>query len=722
MEVAVFEFTQLPITRRPEEPVLACQLAPNLCVRLVDCTTHEGIPNVEVRLGNTDEERVRDYLDQGFGPLPSFRLDGKTYHQVARKRTNNAGWVCFSSMFIARRQKGDLLVFNGYALQVLSPGYGPVRDGAEQLPDGPAQAFKFTLDAHTVAMATLRAETPVLPPDFEDSIASLLGTISRVRIGVEQGANLGNQASALSLITNLRRVGYAGRIDVLTNPDFLPYDTDCTLRFTLHRDEGTTAETAEELLVKRLNARLGVPVQSSRRLSGSFANIPEYENTHRFPDRVYYTLSAQDLLALRDLPLPYKVTATPEPQDLDAVDVDVTTGSTEKGAEHILPLTVIFKLRLQSVSEPSITTKLCTLDPGYKTNPSYGQVAWVEQAEFPTSAEDDRGVVGMVGGHDFGGAPDDSVRRERLKTHSLLALQPYQWHPEDRFLQVAGGGTTRLCLPGAAAYFLDPVVAGAPSDFALSWGVGPTEAALLAAVVERARAKELTLMTAYGIHQAHDSSTETLLNNLAAGSLAAVAQGDDVPRKVVLFAVSKVDLGELLATPNATLVRAGDPSALAALEGLQDDHLLVVHAPPLPLGVFQLLVQTSQLPAVVEGANSSNLVQMLGKPYISVSTRYTPYVALPGDAGKAHEKLTRVTDHLNLADLRDQEVPLGELAAYFHNAAATGDAYGGYFAKVQAHLRVVSRDQLKLGLYRLARVLPEPRARPVIPPECAGHG
>ncbi len=40
--------------------------------------------------------------------------------------------------------------------------------------------------------------------------------ISKIRVAVQEGANLGNQSAALSLLLNLRRVGYQGPIEVLT--------------------------------------------------------------------------------------------------------------------------------------------------------------------------------------------------------------------------------------------------------------------------------------------------------------------------------------------------------------------------------------------------------------------------------------------------------------------------------------------------------------------------
>ncbi len=113
-------------------------------------------------------------------------------------------------------------------------------------------------------------------------------------------------------------------------------------------------------------------------------------------------------------------------------------------------------------------------------------------------------------------------------------------------------------------------------------------------------------------------------------------------------------------------------------------------------------MQESKFPAVLEGANTTNLAQMLGIPYVSVSTQTTPYIPLETD--KSHEQLSTVTSYLNKEKLTEGE--LKPVADYFNDAATNrSKALDGYFEKLKQYVRHETNDQLKLGLYRLAKAL-----------------
>jgi hypothetical protein len=727
----MFEITKLPMVRPVNRPVLPCQRFPHVCIRLVDCTTHQGIPNVSVRVGNTNDNRVQEYLENPRVAPPQLDHEGRRYTIYAEGRTNARGWVCFPSV-AQHRERGDILVLGGYALQVQVPHYHPVTDEGDYAeeavpPSGPVATFDFDENKHTVVCATLRSERPILAADFDTAVSNLIANVDRIRVAVEQGPNLGNQSAALSLLLNLRRVGYQGPIDVLTNPAPNRNVAAWKLVFTAHATSGPGMAVAAQAVFDRLKHVMGASAQPLVALPhAKWSGDLDYVH----PNDFYVVLTGENMRGLKSLPFPYKVVVQPDVADQEEDDfegdtrepeVDVDGDAELPPAMYGFTFVVTVELTIDSLADVSVTAKLATLDPQYKTNPAYGgHVTWVELSAFASDVTANPRIVGMVGGHDLGKGPIESYRTQTLKTHSALALQPLLWHPDDRMVKIAARPVKTLCLPSSAAYFLAQVNAPNVQQFATTLGVAPAEADVIASVIARAKAHTITLMTVYGIHQAHDSSTTTLLKSLVAGSLAAAAKGG-ISRKIVLFVVCKVELADMLDDARASVVTLAAATAQESLDDLEDDHLLVIHAGPLPSAVFQLLVQASNLPVVLEGANTSNLVQMLGKPYVSVSTKTTSYVPVPEDAQKAHEKLAIVTGHLNDGGLAGKGGALDVVATYFHAAATGGDAYDGYFAGLEAHVRRPAQDQLKLGLYRLEKELrPGPVDR--VPYDCGGEG
>jgi hypothetical protein len=165
----------------------------------------------------------------------------------------------------------------------------------------------------------------------------------------------------------------------------------------------------------------------------------------------------------------------------------------------------------------------------------------------------------------------------------------------------------------------------------------------------------------------------------------------------------------LLRTPRFPLVVKGRPAPETArrfagkIDALEADQILFIHAPPVPQRSFQLLAQAGTLPFLLEGANTCNMMQMLGKPYLSVATDTTPYVPVPGKDG--HQKLQVLTDHLNDSAGESAEARVEALATYFKDAKDPGAVIGGYFPALKDHVRKKPLDQVKWSLYRLKKAL-----------------
>uniref|UniRef100_UPI000A61DC60 hypothetical protein n=1 Tax=Peterkaempfera griseoplana TaxID=66896 RepID=UPI000A61DC60 len=61
------------------------------------------------------------------------------------------------------------------------------------------------------------------------------------------------------------------------------------------------------------------------------------------------------------------------------------------------------------------------------------------------------------------------------------------------------------------------------------------------------------------------------------------------------------------------------------LSGLKDGDVLILRTGPTGQGDFEKLFQLGDLPAVQEGANTTNASQLTGRPYLSPATNTTPY-------------------------------------------------------------------------------------------------
>ena len=581
----------------------------------------------------------------------------------------------------------------------------PGKDGAVTSKDPYASNDWTEADERSVPLregmnaGSLGNEDLTVPADFETTVHAFNEATKGIRVLVTTGPNLGNQAAALSLLRNLRRSGFNKPVEVLVDTKAQPWDQSISFKLALngkYGDKDAVFGAVEEKLRARYGEDATISVERER---GNFKEIrvevDRSDQLQALEDESLFT-------ALQDLP--YAYTADLDPGELE-VDDDLLTGNAERGEEDLATYKLSVTVDVSTQSEIALHDKLLTLDPGYQSSELYGNVKWRFEASgdpepsFAEDVSDDPTVVGFLAGGEFGESSMEPYR-EKLNTHAIAALQPLLWHPENRYIKLKDQEPQPLAVPQTAAYFADRIEPSDVRQFLLEQA-GPDRAEGLTRILDKVDSGDYELMTVYGVHQAHDSTPKNVLENLVAA--VQHGQGEGLKKTVVLvIAKEGVDL-DVQADGLHTAV--ADPTLASKVDELAGDgNVLVVRVPPLPQSVFQLFAQKSTLPIVVEGANTSNLVQMLGKPYLSVSTRNTPYVAVPGSA-EGHSQLEALTTLVNDAVTRTSADKRAQLADYFKAARQPDTALGGYFSQLQAHVQQPALDQTQWAMYRLEKAL-----------------
>jgi len=261
-------------------------------------------------------------------------------------------------------------------------------------------------------------------------------------------------------------------------------------------------------------------------------------------------------------------------------------------------------------------------------------------------------LIGLVGACDR----DGTGWLDKLSVDSAVVLQPFDWGTEeDRTIEVRGRRSEPLMLPSSSTYIYD--VAGVD-------GLGGRRAAIQAFVAHQARLDPsfrdrapamtamlqgvqsggLDLMPVYGLHQSGFHSDEidprVSLNNLIGGVRHAQRAEGAAAKPAVLCVIGDVDDALPPLDPKIKAIRADAPDAAKMIAELRADETLVLYAGRLPQGVFRQSCKLATLPTIMEGANTANLMQMLGKPYLSVKIATTDFPEPLGaqDRGKAGAK------------------------------------------------------------------------------------
>lgn len=169
--------------------------------------------------------------------------------------------------------------------------------------------------------------------------------------------------------------------------------------------------------------------------------------------------------------------------------------------------------------------------------------------------------------------------------------------------------------------------------------VGDAMADGIVAVTEAAKSNHVLLQPVYGLHSLEDENlinTEALLSE---GVKQAVADS----RPVVLLMLSNSAVDFIPPYTKKWLIRAEitDGNIGEKIRDMVNGQVMILRCPELPNTVFTQVFKLASLPPLIEGANTSNLVQIIGKPFMSAKTHTTKF-PFTGDPQYKH-----ATDQLN---------------------------------------------------------------------------
>lgn len=743
-------------------PIARCDrpVPTRMCLQVRDTVTLGPLRDVTVRLGAAPAGAAEQTFDH----------EAQTFGVVAEATTDADGWVRFGGS--AHDNPLDELQARAeaWAVEVVLVRPNPWTEfQAEEAADevvlrATSTPFRvYSQDFHAMFDVRVDWADPELPADLRQVVGAALA--SPLRIYVDDGANFGNQAAAFFLLQTLHDVaGGLDELDLSICASNAPLMGEEQVHLTVYRrvrvadvvdliattdPEPTAIEAPEAELAARFNAHLLRLYEALRNavmptLTEVFTDVrgaadimppdvPRATNVVRQDDAGYYrtnvTITATGTydvltqitgeyvagrLAAANLRGPVWVFDHTKDEysavdDDDEVPQDPSILGRGCAFEaYQLDQWLCVGVECRATVRPYQRTIRSRFDIICRGSPMAAQ-AGVAEMIVDAFAEDDDAAIGLVA------ASDESQQgelahfcQEKLRTPNAVFLQPYRWKRDTNLGLSARSpqGSTReaLSLPPDAAYLLAAEAVVDP------W---------VAAIGQR----NAEVMTAYGLHQPHGTTTEALYTRLVQELLHLQAA---IAREILLVVIFKSDLpalpGEL-----AARMRVVDVSVAHALPAYDAARpLLVVKFTAVSNAVFANLVRSSTLPVVLEGANTMNMALMLGRPVLSVATHTTDYPRL--ECGEHDDRyaaalaeLTRLlrgdTPTPDVRPALDGDDPLANpvLSHFFQRVLAAGP-WRRYFTALRGYIAHDRRNQLLLALYRLEvrrgkRVIPSCRCR-----------
>jgi len=736
--------------------VVSCprEVPPRICLQVRDAVTLGPLSNVTVHLGA---------IGRPIAPT-SFVHNNQNYGIRETAKTDSEGWVRFGG-----KQSGNILTeleskAESWAVEVVIER--PNLWTAFQSADAPesvrlrasASPIKvYSTQFHAVFDVLVDWAAPELPADLDQVVRDALQ--SPLRLYVDDGANFGNQAAAFFLLQTLHAIsGNLGQLPLTihaTNAILMGEEESVfTILRPLYRQvvfdalprDERTPEQLEEARTARLNVMLTDAITAlEQNISPALAAIFRDESNTEgiLPDGVvrstevvpaafdadwYRTQVAiratgiYDNLAglggesiakrLFQLGLPgtyllydngkrrfYSFGATPVlPEDFPpalpatlargcAFDVRESLDGEEEFDEDALYV----RLECRAVVQPYQRTIRSRFDIICHGSPM-AQNANLSLKFVAAFDQHDDDAIGLVAACDDSSLDHlETLCKDRLATNNAVFLQPYGWKRDRLGLSGrAPQGTTReaLSLPPEAAYLLAAEDGSTP-------------------LLDAIRTRAVPLMIAYGLHQAHETTTDAIYTQLATELL---HLHDSIGGEIILVVIFR---GELPVLPNGLSgrMRFSDGIDAAALPAYHDGTpLLIVKLTSLSNLHFTQFVNASTLPVVLEGANTMNMALRLGKPILSVSTHTTKYPKLAcGGAedlyGAELEKMTGLLrEEIEQPEPRPARSPgpleNPVLSHYFERVLQDG-TWRDYFLALKGFIAHDRHNQVKLALYRL---------------------
>jgi len=583
------------------------------------------------------------------------------------------------------------------AIQTQIHANGEVRPpGALQIQPVPyqnAQAVNAILDPLSLALGQLLSAINIdwisnkpsvpLPPSTPKSGAYLISEELRdarstltdyfkglhgVRLKVGDGPNFGNQSTTFALIENLRRLGYAGPIDILVDDQAPGFTQQIQSVLTF----GLTASSGDQL-------QLGQGAIGGA-LAGGLAGCADEAHTALLDfsspvGQATWTPAAWVVASATQVTM--AVTATMDPGGAEGFFPTDTTelGQTFEGLNNLLNSvnaigggTAKTTDGLTSPADHNVTAVLTinwtyqqgrassNLDRIKAFNLFYDKIPgvnWITGTAFPGGDATDTKLIGLVGADDAAKNPQKAtqLRTSVMKCGGLAVLQPYKFNPMNRYVSLPSTTTrfsivaldqaqkqtpTSPWLFGPAAFRVPAIAKGDYKGiFTRYHGQIPDNLEnSLTGIADLVSKQKIGLMMIYGLHQTFHGQQARVMDVVSCGVLKALETAPSkTPKGTVMVVVHKANLAtilspSLLQRPDVSFRRledVGTPAALTTLSQATQPELLILHSGALPNPLFQILCQESTWPIVIEGANTTNMALDLGLRSLSVNVSSTPY-------------------------------------------------------------------------------------------------
>ncbi|NJC72019.1 hypothetical protein HC031_20195 [Planosporangium thailandense] len=287
-----------------------------------------------------------------------------------------------------------------------------------------------------------------------------------------------------------------------------------------------------------------------------------------------------------------------------------------------------FDRQLTVVSSSAVREKLADL-----AGDRLDALDWVDRDKYDAEQSytdarvgvDDGPPLVLIGASDSVGPTEEEATNllNYLGADTAMVFQPYAWRAGPRLAYHRAG-------PGQPAHVID--VGAGIDEYALFHtyvppigGVADARALLdaalsrpvaggLHAVVEAALGGSVDVMPVYGLHRLEED-----IRSGAGATLAAALHEAGLDRPALLLEISDstVDFAPAYAPAWLHRADASDPGLAERIAALAPGDVLVVRTGGVPQDVFRLLYQLGTVPAVLEGANTANTAQLLGRPYLS---------------------------------------------------------------------------------------------------------
>ncbi|MEV6160704.1 hypothetical protein AB0L71_02010 [Streptomyces sp. NPDC052052] len=335
---------------------------------------------------------------------------------------------------------------------------------------------------------------------------------------------------------------------------------------------------------------------------------------------------------------------------------------------HTGPITAIatedVQERLKLLLNEDLSKRVTWLTGTFDPSSDVQDPPFPSQSAGSGSRSDDRRLVLVAASDRLTGEPDDARRfLDYMDTDRAVVLKPYAWETSHRLLYTREDPTAAVTvtdlehdesdgdhasgrtIPNQSLFnFPTPLLTGEELNRLIDRhnDITPERAAGLKAVSGAVHNGTIDLMPVYGLHNVVPQSRVSAISSLAQGIHDARL---GKPSVILTFGTVTLDGAKKYEPQWLHTTSLADENLSRTLDALAPDDVLVVDGDKLPQEVFRQIFRLGELPAVVEGANTSNLMQLLGRRYISSVTRHTPYDTLDPEQAARLQKVTDAVTH-----------------------------------------------------------------------------